>query len=236
MITDKELIFKIQQLKQIKPKQEWVIFAKRQILGFSGAVEEKIENKLTYQEIFSNIFGLLFQKKLAYALALVLLMVTGGVFIKYDYNIKVKNNLPAAVLESERAIKENLETFKARSKTLAQEVKIRPQNISMVANEVKEAAKSLTEMVQKNPETAKAIALEVNNNKTYLEVIESTDLKETSDILYKTIDNQMIEDLKKTTLTEEQQKAFDYIVNLYNQGKYSAALENILLFNASRNQ
>ena len=59
------------------------------------------------------------------------------------------------------------------------------------------------------------------------------DVKEISDILYKGIDEQMIEDFQKgkATLTLEQQEKMEEILELYNERKYAMAMEKILLMN-----
>ena len=49
--------------------------------------------------------------------------------------------------------------------------------------------------------------------------------------LYKTVVTQQILDLQKTSLTNDQQKILADTVELYNTGKYSDALEKILLIN-----
>ncbi len=234
-MTEKELISKIQGLKQIKPRKNWVILVKSDIFGLptqtgNNIIENKAVNKLNYTERLLNIFSPVFQRKFAYALA-VFLFVFAGVFsfMKYGLpqDVKVVEQSPAALT----SIKSNVETFKIKSQNLAQAVRRKSNNISLALNEVKDAAKELTNAIQKDPQLAKTVALDINNNKTYLDIPDGNDLRETSDALYKAIDSQMIGDLEKTTLTEDQQKTLDVIKDLYNQGKYSSALENILLIN-----
>jgi hypothetical protein len=62
-----------------------------------------------------------------------------------------------------------------------------------------------------------------------LEIDESTkDQLESAEVM---LVERMIEDLDKTTLTDEQQKVFGEIKGLYEEADYSGALEKILLLN-----
>jgi hypothetical protein len=62
-----------------------------------------------------------------------------------------------------------------------------------------------------------------------LEIDESTkDQLESAEVM---LVERMIEDLDKTTLTDEQQKVFGEIKDLYEKADYSGALEKILLLN-----
>ena len=240
-MTEKELISRLQTLKQIKPRKDWVILAKNQILGLSAKAESNffkakatINNKPNYREVLLNIFRMSFQRKFAYTLGAFLFIVLGVFgFINYslpgDQNLKVAKESPAALV----AIKNNVEDFKTKSKNLSEIAKFNPKDIPLAIKEVKDAAKEITDAVQKDPKLAKEIALEVNNNKTYLNVVEADDLKETSDILYKTIVEQMIKDLENTILTESQQETLKTIKDLYNEKRYSNALESALLLNAA---
>ena len=63
------------------------------------------------------------------------------------------------------------------------------EEFSVVIKEIKEASRELTDAIKKDPQFAKDVALDINNNKTYLDVPGSDDLKETSYALYKEIDN-----------------------------------------------
>lgn len=234
MVTDLELISKLQQLRQIKPRENWVVFSKNNIFS-----QEATKSKPNYGEIFSNILRIVFQKKLAYAYALpIILIAVGGLWVVtedgFNYNNFNISKNPSISAVSENTIKDNLKDFKLKTQSFVQANQSNPQDVLVATKEVKDATNNLINIVKTNPEAAKAIALDVNNNKTYLDVAGSNDLKEASNDLYKAIDSQMIEDLKNTTLTDDQKKSFDFIVDLYNQGKYSSALENILLFNISR--
>ena len=233
-MTEKELISKLQGLKQIKPRKDWVFLVKSEIFK-NNFIENKVINKTSYSDVFSNIFSVIFQRKFAYALAVFLFIFIGiSGFMKYNLpeDGKVTQQSPAVLA----AIKNNVESFKAKSQNLADIAKNNPQDVSLAVKEVNDAARELINAVQKNPQLAKTIALDVNNNKTYLNIQGGDNLKETldtlykaSDILYKAIDDPIIASIKETELTKDQQIEFDNILGLYDQGDYSGVLVRLLI-------
>lgn len=241
-MTDKELILKLHSLRQIKPRQEWVIFAKNQIFG-KNSPNHSI-TKTRFASAIANIFSGVFvaKRRMAYSVAVFLFLVAVGTFFAFNgllpknSSIKIAKNSTASLI----AIKDSVEEFKEKSKNLSEASKYSPEKVSLAVKEVKDAVKELTEAVQKDPQLAKEIALEVNNNKTYLEISGSSsnldDLKETSDTLYKAIVEQMIKDLEGATLIESQKESIDIIKSLHKDGNYVNALENILLLNIAINQ
>ena len=225
-MTEEQLIFKLRGLKDITPRKDWVLLVKTKILE-SRVMQENLEEKVS-RGTFANVFQVITRPQLSYAFALLLFVAAGFLGITY---FVPQNTQPTPDPAALVAVKNDVEIFKAKSQNLAQAMKSNSQDVPLAVEEVKEVAKSLTTAIEKDPGLAKEIALEVNNNKTYLEGGEAEDLKETSDALYKTIDEQMIQDLENTTLTDSQQEALLIIKNLYEQGKYSHALESILLLN-----
>jgi len=238
----KQLIFKLQELKQIKPRKEWVFSVKNQILGNDNFEIISVSNKLSHKGILPDIIkNFLLGRKLAYAFAALLFVFIVGTFGLASYNLinindaeKVAKESPAALV----AIKDNVETFKVKSKSLADIAKYNVENIPLAIKEVKDVAIELTGAIQKDPQLAKAIALEVNNNKTYLNISGGeSDLQVTLDFLYKTTAEQLLKDFDGVTLIENQQESLDRIKDFFNkggyEGKYANALEDILLFNAA---
>lgn len=236
-MTEKKLISLLQELKQIKPRKEWVSLSKMNILGHD--VIERKEMVIPAQHAsFSSIAGLFYQKKLAYTFAaLAILAVASFGFLQYGLNgLEGNPTGPEVLVLSEEAsleAKTNVEAFKAKSHDLAQLAKENPESVSLAVNDVKAAAKQLTETIKKYPEVAKEVALEINNNKTYLDIQETSEeaseLKVASNDLYKIVVEQMIEDLQKTSLTESQQDALDIAKDLHEKEKHTDALESILL-------
>lgn len=241
-MTQRELILRFQELKKIEPRKDWVVLAKQQILGNDKVESRVIATRSTGFGI-GDIFRVLLERKFAYSLATLLLVFLGAFgFLKYGLMnegstntqeaIKFAPNSTAALITPE-AVKIDIEAFKTKSQNLAQVSKDKSQNISKAIDEMKEATKNLTTTLEKDPQLARVIASDINSNKVYLDVVHGDDLKETSDALYKAIDSQMIEDLEKITLTQDQQKMFDTVKELYKEGEYSAALEKILLISSN---
>ncbi len=238
-MTDKELISKLQELRQIKPRKNWVVLTKNQILGGAVFENKKVFNAPTHREVLSNVLSLFFQRKLAYVLATFLFLAVGVFgFMKYvvpsDSNVNVKvaqQSSPADII----AIKSNVKDFKEKSKNFSQVAKFNPRDISSAVKEVKDAAQELTDAIKKDPQLAKEVALDINNNKTYLDVNGDSDLKDTLNDLYKTTVDTEFKDLEKTTLTPEQQSRAQEIKNSYDKGEYPpvVALQNILILLAA---
>jgi len=233
MDTQNGLINRLASLKQVKPNQEWVVLTKNQIL-IHTFVAPKVQ-KADYVVFWKGFFQSTFTKKLAYSMAVLLFVVSVGTFFVFknsfvnDQNNVAKNDSSLASLQSSVA------SFTEKSKNLSQVAKYNPENVPTAVQEVSDAAKNLTAQIQKNPKLAKDVALEINNNKTYLDIqgSDEDDLKETSSNLYKTVVKQMIKDLEAQTLTDSQQESLDAVKSLYDDGNYTSALENILLLNNS---
>ncbi len=234
LMTEKELISKLQELKQIKPRNTWVLLAKMDILG-SDPVEIKEVATPVGNWSFSNALGLIFQKKLAYAFA-ALLFIFGGVIGVMEY--RMPHAIPVAVKSqtdviAENTLRSNVEDFKEKSKNLADAVKDKSQNSELAIKEVKDAATKLTNELQKNPGLAKVVALDVNNNKSILDIPGGNNASEVIDV-YKTLVIQLIKDFDATTLTPAQKGEFDRIKTAFNNGGDSAtALRDLLLMNAN---
>ena len=230
-MEDSKLIFKLQQLKQIKPRKEWAVLVKNQI--FENNISD-VTSKATYASLLPNIFKAYFGKRLVYSLATLLFIISGVVgFVRYGVlNVKVSQKSIASLSSTESPLKNSdVEELKLKSQNLINVTKNKPQDFALAIKEIKTAANNLTEAIEKNPKLAGEVAMEVKNNGTLLSIVSETELEQASDALYKVIDEQMIKDLEKTTLTEDQKITFDEAKNLFEQAKYSDALEKILLIN-----
>lgn len=219
-MEDKELIFRLQQLKQIRPRENWVVFNKSKIFGIP------LQKNSLYNRIISVFSNISLQRKLSYAFA-TLLFVLGGLI---GTDILVQPNFskqPAAIFKPDVSIK----SFQEKSDDLAKAVQ-NYKSESVNVDEVKVAAKSLTDEINSNPGIAKEVAVELKNSGTLASLDGGTELKAASGDLYKTIDSQMIEDLEKATLTEDNQAILEQAKELFNKGEYSKALEQILLINS----
>lgn len=214
-MQDQQLIAQLKELKKISPRKEWVVLSKNEILG----------SQASFTGFWENISSMIFSKKYAYAFAALAVLMVGSVaMMQFPGNSSIPIASPAALVEAQN----NVETFKVKSKELAMVAQNDPKSFSTAVDDVKMAAKQLTETIQKEPALAKEVALEVNNNKTYLAVA-GTQVKETSDTLYRTIVEQMVSDLQKTSLTKSQEESLGIARDLYKKERYADALESILL-------
>jgi len=220
MEEEKQLIAKLQQLKQIKPRESWVVFSKAKIFTVDqsgGSLYNKIIS------IFSNS---VLQRKVSYAFAAFIFVIIGVVgvnsFLVKKSNISDKST--AAIFKPDVSY----EIIKAKSEDLAKAIeKYKLENTD--AKGIKIAVKNLTDQIDKNPEIARKVAVELKNSGTLASLDEGAELKEASGDLYKTLVSQMIEDLEKTSLTDNQLKILNKAKELYSNSKYYEALEKILL-------
>ena len=226
-ITQKQLIESLSQLKEIKPRQEWASLLKSQILAEKQADIKTVNNPAKFAG-FSNMF---FQKKLAYSFAVILLLVVGAFgFIKL---------LPAgqatkqtAALTGQTGLNQDVAVLSSRINDLATASKDGktsniPSAISEIKTNVSQVAKGLKSNSVNDPQTIKEIA---SSLKTLADV-PGTDLSTNSDLqnLSQIVVQSEIADLQKTTLTDDQKKTLVEAQDLYNQGKFTPALEKILL-------
>jgi len=230
-MTEELLILNLQSLKNIKPSTEWAVSVKANIFA-SPAIQKEIAAKPAYQTLIPQIISSMYSRKLAYSFAVFLFLAVAGIVGVAQYNSSgptVANNTQKAPSRNLIAIKSNVEDFKTKSKNLSQIANLKTEDIALAVKEVKEVAAEITDAINKDPELAREVALEVNNNKTLLNVQGSEDLKETSDNLYGLIVEQLIKDFDKMSLADGPQKSVDRIKSLFEQKKFMSALEDALL-------
>lgn len=242
-MTDKELIRQLKSLQQIKPKKDWVLLTKKQILGEKISYQSKTY-KLTYKEILSGILLFFSERKLAYSFLSFMIVFLGIFgFAQYTlpgdmlFSVKKITEQSQAALIGESDIRSSMDNFKKRSHELAEVVKSKKESNKLSAiEEVNNAVKSLSNAIAKDPKSVKEVALELQESVTLLSVEGGepiVEVKESSDMLYKAIDTQMIEDLKGVTLTESEQATLIQAEDLYSKENYFGALEKILLIDLS---
>jgi len=240
-ISQKQLIESLKQLKEIKPRQEWAVLLKSQILAEKQVdmkVPERQARMVGIMDVISSVF---FQRKLAYAFASVLFLVI-GVFGFANYTVPGDLLFPVkkiaeqsqAALSGQTLLKQDVATLNNRINDLAQVAKDGrkdniPSAISEINANVSQLAKNLKDNPTNDPQTMKAIA----NSLKVLADVPGTDLTANPAVrdLYQTVVHSQIADLEKTTLTDGQREALAQAEGLYNQGKYTDALEKILLIN-----
>lgn len=236
-ITEKQLIESLSQLKEIKPRKEWAVLLKSQILAERKETLVRAKS-VGIMDVLSSVF---FQRKLAYSFATLLFIIIGLIgFAKYTvpgdllFPVRVATEESTAALSGQSGLKQNIVALNNRINDLAQVAREGkkdniPSAINEVSANVSALAKNLKNNPTKDPETLKEIA---SSLKTLADV-PGTDLSQNQDVkdLYQTVVQNQISDLQKTTLTDEQQKILTGAEDLYKQGKYADALEQILLIN-----
>lgn len=237
-ITEKQLISKLKEFREIKPRQQWASLLKSQIMEQkSEVVAEK--NTAGFASILETLSANVFQRKLAYSFSALLFIVIGIFgFAQYTtpgdvlFPVKRLAEQSSASLIGKTIITQDIEKLSNRINDLAMVSKVgKTGNVTPTINEISanaaDLAKNLKENNVKDPETIKEI---VNNLKT-LASVSTENLEENTGVkdLYQTIVETQISDLKEATLTDSQKEILKVVEDLYKKGKYAEALEKVLL-------
>ena len=237
-MTEKELIKQLKTLKEIKPRKEWALLLKSEILNAKYAEQKIAVKPATKAWSILELFPLFnYQKKLVYAFATLCFFVV-GIFGFAQYT------MPGDLLFPVKKITEQTQTplqvAYNRSEDLVQIIKENKiQNLDSAILEFKtsvtDAAKTITQNLVKNndKESIKVVMAEVKKIQDNQEQMKTLgvnigDTKELDDVLALIVQEQ-IDSLNESTLTEKQEEALKGITELYEQEKYSDALEQILL-------
>jgi len=232
-MTEKELIAKIKELRQIKPREDWVLFTKKELF--------KDESRRKWLSVFRPEVNFIFRHRPVFA-TLVILLVLIGVFGF------AQNSVPGDSLFPLKKIAEESEKFFASEKNEArinlELVNRRLDDLEKIAesNQTQKLASAITEYQESVNKAAESLAgaepkeiveqvkqLEEKERKikSYgVEIAQSSE--ELKDVLSQ-ITEREIQDLEKRSLTPEQEKLLEEIKEDYKAGKYSQALEKILI-------
>lgn len=250
-MDEKQLIENLKLLKNIKPRHDWVILAKTQIL--KNDIKEVQEVKIPARKIgiLDILASLTIQRKLAYSLATIALVMFGVLGFAQStlpgdalFPFKKIAEQSQAALAGANTLQNNFDAYDRRVQDLVRAVaEDRTSNIPSAINEVKEsmaaAVKGVTEIVKqedgKSLEALVADVKKIKDNQEQLRVLgvdvgETDEVNELNSVLAPLVRSE-IESLEKATLTDEQKEILNEINDLYEQGKYSDALEKILLIN-----
>jgi len=248
MMDEKELTTKLSLLKNIKPRENWVIFAKTRILADSKTLIPADTKLMTADaesrgnwigQVFETISFFRYMAKPAYVLPLLLVFVLGGVTLQAS-----KNSLPGDALFSvksviEKATMSNLELAQKRMgdlKTIAQENNVR--NLSETIKEFKEnvgeVSRNVALLVDKGPGKALQAGMELvqlQKDKAAIEQILGTALdgdtaQELKSATKYLVENEL-EDLLTRTLTDEQKELLEAGIIAYQAENYELALEMV---------
>ena len=239
-MTDKELIRKIKELKEVKPRKDWVVFTKSQILG------EDVHSEGVH--IWS-----VFQWRTALAPVISVLVIIGLFgFAQYtvpgDLLFSVKKVTETVQVGLSSAIEKPQLRLELANKRLEELMRIAQANnvnnlgpaIEEFQGNVSKAAKDLATMnvnvTTSDPVVLKGLmeeAKELTQNKKKVENVLGTQVGDTQDLesalmqLEKKTAAHLIADLEERTLSEEDQILLEEAKEHFDAGEYSLALEKI---------
>lgn len=240
-MTEVELIRKIQELKKIKPRKDWVVLAKREILGQPPTTFREF----SWLSIFSpkkwwGVFPYQYRLVLA-SLIFLGILITGALSFAQNalpgdllYSLKrITEKSQAVFVSEEEKPKAQLELANKRLEELT---KIAEQNqtqrlapainefqasVSQVAKDLKKPKKLTKEIIDQTKK------LEENKEKVEALGVVVGETEELENALSQLVERE-IKDLEKRTLTEEQQEILEKTKEDFEAGNYSEALIKIL--------
>ena len=234
-MTEAEFIKKIQILKQVKPREDWVILTKKQILD-KGVFETK-----------PSLFELLYSWKPAFAGLAVLFVLAGT-------SVLSQNALPGDILYPLKKIAERGQTMFASgsgkntiqlefaNKRLEELTRIaqsnQTQKLAPAINEFQastvEAAKNLNKIAnsEKNPKMVKEVAIQAQKLEEQKKTVKALgvvvgDSKELNNALKELVERE-IKEAESRSLSEAQAKILEDAKSDFNSENYSEALVEIL--------
>lgn len=239
-MTEKELITKLKELRQIKPRQDWVVFTKSQIFSEEP---QKRQEKVSLLQIIRQSFVF----KPAFAVLGVLVIMVGVLGF-------AQNSLPGDTLYPVKKIAEKSQamliakeqqstfTFKVVNRRLDDLTKIAQnnsvKNLSSAIDEyqasVSEVARTISqESIRGDAEAAKKFVVEVKKLEAKTEEVESLGIaigenEELNNILAQIVEQEIVA-LENKELGEEELVRLNEAKLAYEEGDYSGALEVLLL-------
>jgi hypothetical protein len=217
-----KLIREIKKLKKIRPRKDWVLLTKSQILG----EETRVELFPFFRPVYASLFLVLF--------------VTGLFEFSQDalpgdslyYLKKITEKGQMIFCSEEEKPRLNLKLATKRLEELNKiakenEVKKLAPAINEFQANVSEAAKNLKETPKINKEIV-ALTREIEEEKGKVEEVLGTNIetKDYDDTVAGIVEWQITE-LEKTSLTEEKQQMLEKAKEYFEGGRYSEALIEI---------
>lgn len=241
-MTEKQIIAKIRQLKQIKPREDWVYFTKQRILE-----EKETEFSFSFVSFLKELQRgerFVFRHKPAFAF-LTILVVLIGVFGFVQNSVpgdslfalkKIAEKGTAVFIAEKNQPKHNLEVVNKRLDDLTKiAVENEVNNLAPAINEYQKSISKVVESLSKaeNSDIIREIADIVKELEQKEERVKSLGIEigedgELSNILANIVETE-IKDLENRTLSQEQEQALNEIKQDYEAGSYSEALEKILI-------
>ncbi len=235
MLTEKELISQIRQLRNIKPSPNWVFLTKSQILGDVGVRPQSFP-----QSFRDGVLTFLFSRPV-YAGVFALLIIAGV----FGFS---RNSLPGDTLYLiRRAVHKGEAVFVSKQEKPIFQLKLANERLKDLTNaSVKNLAPTISEFQANVSEAAKNLAAigattsdqtikkivdetrRLEDNKQKAEslgvVIGEEGTTELNEALAKVSEN-LIKDLESRTLSEEKENILSEMKGLFEQGNYSSVLE-----------
>jgi len=226
-MEEKQLIKKIEQLRDIKPRKDWVFLTKKELFK-----EEKSAQVLSWLFTPINRPALAFAFRGAMALMLIL---TGAFFYLYY----LSSNTSETTLSDLASLFENQSNNNKNKEVVAslEELQMTLKEINASLAELKNAknqrqALVLTEVVKgtanRGKEAVKNIKAQSPSKQVLasLGAVENTfqELGELSYNIQKEMIEKVLQDLEGRTLSEEKKEFLERAKESYNQGKESEAL------------
>lgn len=234
-MTDQELISKIQELKQIKPRQDWVILAKNRILE-----QNNVEQIIVKKPTFSQIFTMAFRHKYAFAYIVAFAVLIGAFGVVDNsmpgdsfYGVKKMAEKGQALLISDKGqTKRGLELANERLNDITKIVQRKStKNLEPAITEYKETVSEVAKNILKDDDIKK-IAVEIRkleDNKQKVEALGVVigETKELDDAVTQVVSRE-ISDMEGKALTDNQTEVLKRVKESFDAGKYSEALTIIL--------
>ena len=236
-MTENELISKIKELKQIKPKQDWVFLTKEQILSKKEEVSSPS---------FIRVMRFMFGHKLAFSSLVVFLVLIG------TFSFAQKSLPGDTLFFIKKAVEKSQVVFVSEAekpKFKLDQAKKRLQDLTKIAeaNDTKKLAPAINEYQASMSEVAETLAKEEDKEKLKEIVLEVQKLEEKEErikslsvemernidldyILVLTIINH-IKDLETRSLTEKQREILVEIKEDVENEDFEAALIKSLEIN-----
>jgi len=245
-MNEKQLISKIRELRQIKPRQDWVVLTKKNILG-----EELAYRGRASVSSLLETFWKAFRLKLVFAPVLAVFVLI-GLFSFSHYSLpgdflytfkKVIEKGQAVFVSAEEKPKYDLEMVNKRLEELNKIAETNQvKNIAPALNEFKKtravAKKSVSSSLKGKSEKeaikiAKQVAPELNEINVKEEKVlaalgidsEGNENGNGNASTDKIVIELLLKDVEKSNLTEQQTDDLTKVKNYYENGDYAKALE-----------
>ena len=227
MMSEKALLSQIKGLKTIKPRKEWVVLTKKQILGETSKWSFFSVFKLNFKPAYAGVMAFLI---VFGVFGLVQTSLPGDLF----YPIKKIAQKGQTVLMSEE--EKPVFQLKLANERLEDLTKAQTKNLAPTINEfqatISEAARDLAKIdaTTSSPTVIKKIAEEAKKIKENQEKVRSLGVvvgeEQTEELenAVKNIVESLIQDLEGRTLTEEKAIVLNQMKELFKEGEYLDAL------------